>query len=109
MTSETESEHPLFQNHQWRVTAAGIESRRSREGGDGGSYEIPASRLGELDEEGHPKWPIHMAPKTWVNPIAFLEAYVAALALHDGKFDTLPAKWQEATFDPLREILFHRL
>jgi len=31
-------------------------------------------------------WPLHMAGKTWVDIDAFLEAFIAALAIHAGKY-----------------------
>jgi hypothetical protein len=27
-------------------------------------------------------WPVHMAEKTWVDIVAFIEAFTAALAIH---------------------------
>jgi hypothetical protein len=72
----------LFENHQWRVTAYGVESVEPAP-----TYELSADQLLESERAGYYDWPVHMAEKTWIDIEAFIEAFVNALKLHAGKFD----------------------
>lgn len=74
----------LLRNAQWQVTTGGIEAI-------GEEYFIDADRLSEVAPRGPGgadilDWPIHMAEKPWVDLELFIEAYVAALNEHEGRY-----------------------
>ena len=75
---------PLFRNHQWAVTETGITVLEPAN-----IYpDIAATRLTEMSGAGRGKfydWPVHMVEKTWVDPEAFIEAYVKAVELHGAR------------------------
>lgn len=67
----------IFQNLDWVVDAAGIHSV-----GGPSAYEIPTERLLERTNRGSTKyyhWPVHVAEKSWVDPVAFNDAFDAAV------------------------------
>jgi hypothetical protein len=70
----------FFENHQWRVTAYGVESLEP-----GITYELPAERFLESSRGAVYDWPVHMAEKNWIDIEAFIEAFTKALSLHAGK------------------------
>jgi hypothetical protein len=76
----------LFQNHQWAVTDAGLQSIEPAAPME---YHIAADRLREKAGAGRGEvydWPLHMAEKSWVDLGAFVEAFRKALELHAGKY-----------------------
>jgi hypothetical protein len=88
----------LFENHQWRVTAYGVESIEPAP-----TYELWAERLLETRRGGFYDWPVQMAEKKWVDTEAFIEAFTKALRLHAGKLNGAvdPAKFT-ASIDKAR-------
>ena len=89
----------LFENHQWRVTAYGVESIEPAP-----TYELSAERLLETRRGGFYDWPVQMAEKKWVDPEAFIEAFTKALTLNAGKLNGAvdPAKLT-ASIDKARQ------
>jgi hypothetical protein len=78
----------LFENSQWAVTDWGLESVKP---GAPYKYNIEASRLLEKAGAGGGAlydWPIQMAEKNWIDMRAFREAFMKALELHKGKYQT---------------------
>ncbi len=69
-----------FENGQWRVTDHGIEEV-------GGTYHVPARKLGDAWPNRLPAWPQHMAEKEdWVDDGEFMDAFVFALTVHEGRY-----------------------
>jgi hypothetical protein len=89
----------LFENHQWRVTAYGVESIEPAP-----TYELSAKRFLETNRTEFYDWPVHMAEKNWIDIEAFIEAFTKALSLHAGKLDGAvdPAKLT-ASIDKARQ------
>ena len=74
----------LFENAFWAVTDDGLESKRvegwyDERFGRFKGYVIERKKLEECD------WIEHMVGKVWITPLAFVEAYYAALRLLSGK------------------------
>jgi hypothetical protein len=59
----------LFENHQWRVTAYGVESIEPAP-----TYELSAERFLETNMTEFYDWPVHMAEKNWIDIEAFIHA-----------------------------------
>jgi hypothetical protein len=85
-----------FQNKQWAVTDYGIERAD-------GTYPIEAERLGEArHNSGLPNWPIHMADKEWCDRDLFMDAFLRALVVHDGRYiQRFRKDWYVKTADRL--------
>ena len=65
-------ESVLFENAEWRVTAAGLEHK-------GNGYFIDGESLGARRSDGFWLWPFHMLEKTWCAPRLFAEAFGRAV------------------------------
>jgi hypothetical protein len=78
--AEVPTSKVLFENHQWRVTAFGMESIEPAP-----TYELSAERFLESNRGELYDWPVHMAEKSWIDIEAFIEAFTMALSLHAGK------------------------
>jgi hypothetical protein len=90
----------LFENAQWNVTKAGLESK-----GPYGCF-IGAAQLLVIADRGGGEaydWPEHMAAKGWVKIEAFLQAFWWAIDFHADKYgDDLDLDMLHESFDQAR-------
>jgi hypothetical protein len=56
----------------WQLQPEGLEHAPT-------GYFIEAGALGSRRADGHWEWPLHMAEKAWCAPLAFRDAFLAAL------------------------------
>ena len=73
-----------FENKQWRVLEDGsLESVNVM----APEYRIPAREMGalthEINEDVFYEWPWHMSEKTWIDMLAFEEAFTKALQVNE--------------------------
>lgn len=83
-----------WRNAEWAVTSYGMEPV-----GEWDNYCIEKARLGEVASWCHdlPDWPLHMAGKRGIDPMLFLEVFVMALSVHEGKYKReFRADWYRA-------------
>lgn len=74
----------LYENAQWAVTDAGLESIRPDP-----PCVIEAPTLTATLTHGDDvfyEWPLHVAEKSWAKIDLFIDAYTRALALHGGSY-----------------------
>ena len=66
-----------FKNSVWAVDENGLHTV-----GDFPRYEIPSEEIFKITDRGGTKyydWPVHMAEKTWVDPVLLNSAFDAAI------------------------------
>ena len=87
-----------YANSQWAITNDALVERR-------GFCFIEVHRLGEsggaAPESDLPEWPFHLLEKTWLDLGEFVEAFVQALRIHEGRYTPLPSDWATRTFPAL--------
>jgi hypothetical protein len=99
----------IFRNDQWEVTNSGIVSRLC-----GAPYrlQIDAELLLATDDFGGRvlyDWPPYVVRKPWVEPELFFEAFRAAIAAHNGRYDgAVDADKLDASFETARRIAASR-
>ncbi len=98
-----------FKNSQWIVNDHGMQAIRPVAPKD---FKIEASQLLDLSTAGLGDlyaWPLEMAKKVWVDIQAFVEAYLAALDVHEGKYQGTPdAERLQASIDRAFHIVEKR-
>ena len=74
------TEKTLYENDQWRVTNQHVETLDE-------DYWFTVDRLGKTRAGTDlPDWPIHLAEKRWIDPVAFMDAFRFALQIHRGRY-----------------------
>src|SRR5262249_4129367 len=99
----------IFRNEQWEVTKSGIVSRLRRAPC---RWQIDAELLLATDVFGDRvlyDWPSYVVRKPWVEPELFFEAFRAALAAHNGRYDgEVDPERLDASFETARRIASYR-
>jgi hypothetical protein len=99
----------IFRNDQWEVTRSGIVSRLRRAPC---RLQIDAELLLATDVFGDRllyDWPPYVVRKRWVEPELFFEAFRAAIAAHNGRYDgDVDPDTLDASFETARRIAANR-